>query len=296
MSVRYTGEATMDGPVLRDMERWKDKIEVRLDNRQVFFLFFGSAMVACMLFVLGVIVGKRLETRGRADAPAVEDPLAVLDRLGGGLEPVPTAPALTFPQALITTTTPRGKASLAKPTMVTTAATTAPSSPPAAAAPAPSPSGGATDPASKRLAALPRVLSMSTPAASTKPAANGVPTLPVLIGDATAKESTRPTKSAGAAVSKPTVGLAAAAAADRGKTHFLLQLSSFPDRAEADAFARRFATQNAYVVATEIPGKGTWYRVRVGSYTSLQEATAAKTAFEHDHNVIAYVAGGGSPK
>src|SRR5204862_6443115 len=45
MSLRYTGEATMDEPVLREVERWKDKIEVRLDNRQVFFLFFGSAMV-----------------------------------------------------------------------------------------------------------------------------------------------------------------------------------------------------------------------------------------------------------
>ncbi|MEO7669704.1 MAG: hypothetical protein ABIW57_10225, partial [Polyangia bacterium] len=71
MSLRYTGEATMDEPALRDVDRWKDKIEVRLDNRQVFFLFFGSAMVACMLFVLGVIVGKRLESRGRAEAPVV---------------------------------------------------------------------------------------------------------------------------------------------------------------------------------------------------------------------------------
>ena len=81
MSVSYTGQASMDEPALRDVERWKDKIEVRLDNRQVFFLFFGSALCACMLFVLGVIVGKRLESRGRAAAPEVQDPLAVLDRI-----------------------------------------------------------------------------------------------------------------------------------------------------------------------------------------------------------------------
>src|SRR5258707_14664987 len=81
MSVSYTGDATMDEPALRDVERWKDKIEVRLDNRQVFFLFFGSALCACMLFVLGVIVGKRLESRGRASAPDVQDPLAGLDRI-----------------------------------------------------------------------------------------------------------------------------------------------------------------------------------------------------------------------
>ena len=101
MSLRYTGEATMDEPALRDVDRWKDKIEVRLDNRQVFFLFFGSAMVACMLFVLGVIVGKRLESRGRAEAPVVEDPLAVLDRFGAVASPAPAPAALTFPRALI---------------------------------------------------------------------------------------------------------------------------------------------------------------------------------------------------
>jgi hypothetical protein len=62
----------MDGPSLEDadqnVERWREKVEVKLDNRQVFFLFFGSAVVACMLFVLGVMVGKRIESRGQADA------------------------------------------------------------------------------------------------------------------------------------------------------------------------------------------------------------------------------------
>src|SRR5229473_3271797 len=104
MSLRYTADATMDEPALRDVERWKDKIEVRLDNRQVFFLFFGSALVACMLFVLGVIVGKRIESRGRADAPEIADPLAVLDRVNQ-LPPTPAVPPvdqnLAFPKALI---------------------------------------------------------------------------------------------------------------------------------------------------------------------------------------------------
>jgi DedD protein len=291
MNVRYTGEATMDQPGLRDVERWKDKIEVRLDNRQVFFLFFGSAMVACMLFVLGVIVGKRLETRGRADAPAVEDPLAVLDRLGGVLEPPPSATTLTFPRALTSGGTPKVKPTLAKPTLVTTAANLSAAAP----TPTPTPVPAVAEPVSKRLAALPRMLSSSTPAASAKPAVNGIPAPPAGVNDAAARETTKPLKPAAASSSKPTA-VPSAAVAEKGKTRFLLQLSSFPDRAEADAFARRFAGQSAYVVATDIPGKGTWYRVRVGSFASLQEATAAKTAFEHDHNVIAYVAGGGATK
>jgi septal ring-binding cell division protein DamX len=75
------------------------------------------------------------------------------------------------------------------------------------------------------------------------------------------------------------------------KARFALQLSSFPDRSEADAFARRFSSQGAYVVVSEVPGKGTWYRVRVGSYGSSQEAIAAKGIFERQNNVIAYIAG-----
>jgi DedD protein len=105
MSVRYTAVTSMDGPALeetdRNVERWREKIEVKLDNRQVFFLFFGSAVVACMLFVLGVMVGKRIESRGQAEAPQLQDPLAALDR--AQKPPVGVAapdPQLLFPSTL----------------------------------------------------------------------------------------------------------------------------------------------------------------------------------------------------
>jgi DedD protein len=107
-SLRYTAAIdSMEAPALSDptaepnVERWREKIEVRLDNRQVFFLFFGSAVVACMLFVLGVMVGKRIESRGQAEAVPLADPLAALDRAH---QPPPgvaaPAPALTFPRTL----------------------------------------------------------------------------------------------------------------------------------------------------------------------------------------------------
>ncbi len=108
MSLRYTAVDSMDAPALsavpdvdRNVERWREKIEIRLDNRQVFFLFFGSAIVACMLFVLGVMVGKRIESRGQAEAAPLADPLAALDRAH---QPPPGVaapePALTFPRTL----------------------------------------------------------------------------------------------------------------------------------------------------------------------------------------------------
>src|SRR4029079_9028256 len=70
---------------IRDADRFKDKVEVSLDSRQIFFLFFGGAVVTCLVFVLGVMVGKRLEGREqlarRAGTSAPIVPLAALDEL-----------------------------------------------------------------------------------------------------------------------------------------------------------------------------------------------------------------------
>src|SRR5258706_3021094 len=83
---------------MRDLEHWKDKVELSLDGRQIFFLFFGSAVAACLIFVLGVLIGKRLEARALALAPPpVEDPLAALDELG---EAADAEEGLTFHKTL----------------------------------------------------------------------------------------------------------------------------------------------------------------------------------------------------
>jgi len=342
MSLRYTGEATMDEPALRDVERWKDKIEVRLDNRQVFFLFFGSAMVACMLFVLGVIVGKRLESRGRAEAPVIEDPLAALDRFSAPASATSAGTALAFPRALINNAPVKGEHLSARPTLATTlpavsrrpaertaekpveraagklserapekvsaAAAAASSETPVTVHEVPAKKLALMEPVAtsgKKTALLPHpVTAAATP--GTKPASPGAAaktapgkaeavaakTLPGKAETVAAKSAPlAPAKSVALAAKTPAPALSAAHAP--GKGSFLLQLSSFQDRAEADAFARRFSGQNAYVVASEVPGKGLWYRVRVGSYGTMKDAAAAKIAFEREHGVIAYVAGTG---
>ena len=62
------------------------------------------------------------------------------------------------------------------------------------------------------------------------------------------------------------------------KGEFTLQVSSFRTRDEAQAFAAAMVRQglHPYVVPASLPGRGTWYRVRVGRYGSEQEAKAAK--------------------
>jgi cell division septation protein DedD len=248
----------MDDRALRDVERWKDKIEVRLDNRQVFFLFFGSALVACLLFILGVIVGKRLESRGKAVAPEIEDPLALLDKVAAtprtGPEPPPALPKLLFG---------------------------VPSSPARSAASAVKP---AAPPAS-RPAAVPAPKAVASAEPHATPGRTAPPAAPRAEAPAPRPVVTPPKKVA-AVTPAP-----AAADAAKGKGRFTLQLGSFPDRAEAEAFAQRFSAQSSYVIASEIPGKGTWYRVRVGDYASAKDAIAAKSAFEKQHSVIAYVVG-----
>ncbi|MDB4956327.1 MAG: Sporulation domain protein, partial [Myxococcales bacterium] len=74
----------------RESELYRDKIEVSLDGRQIFYLFFGGAVIVGLVFVLGVMVGRRVEARGHiehAQTAATADPLAALDRLEtrGGL-------------------------------------------------------------------------------------------------------------------------------------------------------------------------------------------------------------------
>jgi hypothetical protein len=222
------GRRSDDTARLESLQRWKDKIEVRLDNRQVFFLFFGSAVVACMLFVLGVIVGKRIESRGRAAAPEAADPLAVLDRASQPAPAAagPTAPReeLTFPKSLI-----------------------------GSAAPAPALKGKAPRP----LAVAPKPL----PAAP-KPAVAAPPK-----------------------VAPPPADPAKAA---KGK--YTLHLATLATREEADALSKKYAAQGAFVIAVDVPDKGTVYRVRCGNFASFKDATAAKTAFEKANNTIAFVA------
>jgi DedD protein len=254
MSLRYTAVASMDGPPLEDVdqnvERWREKIEVKLDNRQVFFLFFGSAVVACMLFVLGVMVGKRIESRGQADAPVLQDPLAALDRAH---QPPPGVaapdPQLTFPSTLGLGGAPRAKG------------------------------GGA-----HTLSALPKVLPKAPPApkvaTAPKPIALAKPMIPAPKPIAVASKPITVAKPA------PTVAPPVDPAKAKGK--YTLQLSTFTTSADADSFVQKYP--GAFVIAADVPGKGMVYRVRLGNYGSYKDAVAAKDSFEKQHSTIALIA------
>jgi cell division septation protein DedD len=56
--------------------------------------------------------------------------------------------------------------------------------------------------------------------------------------------------------------------------HFAIQVASFSEKKGADTLAQKLKKKgfNSYVVAGEVPQKGRWYRVRVGSYPNRAEA------------------------
>jgi len=225
--------------MVRDAERFKDKIEVSLDSRQVFFIFFGGAVIACVVFVLGVMVGKRLESRERvahrAATSAQVDPLAALDELGADEQAEGKGDDLAFAAALAAD----AKKSAAP------APAAAPTPPPK---PAPIPSAPA--------AAAP------TPPAAKEPAK-----------DKESKESKEPKEG------------------KEKKSKFTLQISSFQERAEADALIARLSGigYKPYLVMSNVPDKGVFFRVRIGEYGSKSDAQDAKAEFEKKQHLLAYV-------
>lgn len=74
---------------MREMHKWKDKVELSLDNRQIFFLFFGLSVVGCFVFALGVMTGRRVEWSPSGEVAALSgDSLAMLGDAEPSEEPL----------------------------------------------------------------------------------------------------------------------------------------------------------------------------------------------------------------
>ena len=225
---------------------YKDKIEVNLDGRQIFYMFFGGSVIVGLVFVLGVMVGRRVEARGHTDhahTAANVDPLAALDRLEGG--------GLSF-QGALSGAPGAGDAGDVEKTIGALAAKKAE---PAVAAPATAPVVKKTE------IAVP----VAAAARKDEPKAQKV-------------EKKRSDDAEKADKKKADDG-------DKPKEErirYTLQLSSFQDKSEARAFLDNLKSAGfeATLTEAEVEGKGTFYRVRYGLYHSLDAATEAKGELE----------------
>ena len=227
----------------REPELYKDKIEVSLDGRQIFYLFFGGAVIVGVVFVLGVLVGRRVEARGHIDQARTQtatDPLAALDRLEG-------SGGLSFQGALTGKDGGHGGAVEKKIDQIEKARAVEPE---------------------KKSAKKKDDEPKAEPKAKPEPAADKPVTKPEHDDKEAKNEKTEKSEK----TDKP----------EESKARFTLQLSSFQDKSEAQAFLEtvKSAGFQATLTQAEVDGKGTFYRVRMGTYRSLEAANDAKSEFE----------------
>jgi DedD protein len=233
----------------REPELYKDKIEVSLDGRQIFYLFFGGSVIVGLVFVLGVMVGRRVEARGHVERAHVEtavDPLAALDRLEAGS-------GLSFQASL------RGAEPAVTPVEKKIADVVAEKK--AEAKPEAKAEAKGEARAEKKI--------NRQDAEVAKPEAKAEKKLNHRDTEATEKTAEKTAEKTDD--KKP----------EEKKSKFTLQLSSFQDKAEADAYVQsvKSAGFQAYVTQGEVDGKQ-FFRVRLGSYRTLEAANDAKADFE----------------
>jgi cell division septation protein DedD len=72
---------------------------------------------------------------------------------------------------------------------------------------------------------------------------------------------------------------------------YQLQVSSFRTQGEANHFADQLRARNhqAYVVEAHVPGRGTWYRVRIGPFSTQIQASNYRSTFESKEHVVPFI-------
>jgi cell division septation protein DedD len=97
------------------------------------------------------------------------------------------------------------------------------------------------------------------------------------------------TRAASDAVESASSGAQAAPAGREGG--YQLQVSSFRTQGEADTFSGQLRARGhkAYVVEAHVPGRGTWYRVRIGPFTSQHAAASYRAGFEGREHVVPFI-------
>ncbi|AFE08003.1 adventurous gliding motility protein AgmI [Corallococcus coralloides DSM 2259] len=309
---------------MRDAHRMKEKFDVSLDNRQIVSLLIAGIVVMGAVFVLGVVVGKKLASDSQT--AAAPDLLSALDANAQVLNDARQEPPLTFPDELTRKTGSEPLPPLPK-------AAAKPEAPKVAVKPETKPEPKPAE--APKVAAKPALAPTPDPDTGELPAMDAAEEDAIANGKPLAKPESKPepkaeepakvaaAKPEPAKVVEPVKGkveetpvATRTAARDGGMKEaiaraqalpaepprpseavkggaFTLQLSAFQSRQDADRFAARLRDKGyaPYILAAEVPGKGTWYRVRMGSFASKEAAGRYLTDFKRETQLDAYVAG-----
>lgn len=147
--------------------------------------------------------------------------------------------------------------------------------------------------------------STTTKSASTfpipPPAADKLPIFPLPARHAPASESARPrgkdrlTVLAGDAVDPVSNG--ASLAPSGGDGGFQLQVASYRSKQEAETIASQLRARNhkAHVQRAEIANRGTYFRVKIGPFSTQYEASRYRASFETKEKIPSIVVHDGAP-
>ncbi|MFZ5443249.1 MAG: SPOR domain-containing protein [Myxococcota bacterium] len=257
---------------MRDTHRLKEKYELSLDNRQIVTITVASLVVLGGVFMLGVVVGKKLSAETAAIAQQPTDLLGQLDQKTEALETVKADAALTFQDEL----------TRKAPTLVAEPPVVKPVEKPAVAE-APKP-----EPVKAPEAVKPAESPKPEPAiVAAKPEKTEEPKLPE-----TPKAEPVVTRTVdGGGSLKEAFGKVQRAPETAPDGSWTLQLSAYQDRGEADRFAAGLRDKGyaPYIVEANIPGKGTWFRVRMGRFASKDAASRYMDDFRRETAMNAIV-------
>jgi cell division septation protein DedD len=247
---------------MRDTHKLKEKVELSLDTRQIVSITVASLVVLGGVFMLGVVVGKKLAAQ-TAEAKPPADLLTQLDEKSKALEDVQYDASLTFQEELTKKAT----------TLVAGEPVVKPLEPrPAQSKPVEPPTE----------AAGPQV----EPAAATRP----TDPAPMALSE-TPKAEPVPTRTHDAGALKEAFGKVQKAPETSADGAWSIQLAAYQDRAEADRFAAGLRDKGyaPFIVEAVIPGKGIWYRVRMGRFASKDAAGRYLDDFKRETQINAIV-------
>jgi cell division septation protein DedD len=222
--------------------------EIQLNGKQLVFLFMAATVVAVVVFLCGVMVGRGVPQRAGA-APATpeqaaSDPTAAVQLspplavASSGSTPITVGETLTYADRLANPTPPP---ETLRP-LAETAVLTESAAPTPAAAAAPKP--------------------VASPAAAPKPAAPAPKPVP-------APGAPAPVPSA-PSLSEPAGG------------GFVVQVAAVRKREEAEAIARRLSAKG---YPTFVTTSGANFRVRIGKYENRREAESVAGRLEREERV-----------
>jgi DedD protein len=244
---------------MRDVHRMKEKYELSLDNRQIISLTIGGLVMVGAVFVLGVVVGKKLGVEEHTVQPP--DLLSALDRRAAGIDSVQKDASLTFQDELTKKPEPLVEIQAIEAPAAKAVESPKPVEPPKLEA--------------AKVEALPAVVKPTEAAAKAEAVPTRINQDAGALRDAIARaQKQSPTETSPDGI-------------------FTLQLSAYQDRVEADRFAASLRDKGyaPFIVEASLPGKGTWYRVRMGRFPTRDAAARYLSDFKRETSIDAIVTG-----